>query len=256
MQMKTCETAFLGASAWAAGYTAAHPDEQNVILEQSAVLSPEFAGAFRADSIASPTTPEGKLFWDDLLARNLLAEDGRISIPAVTPYFAQVLLSSAATVLLMTHVYAVEESAEGYIVRYINTDGYGTLCCRRLVDTRARSGGRITQRAMLAGNGVPIDGYDKNGIRILHGRFDREYILAMDCTEDGFAARAAYRQRWALLCHTDFAGWETAALAAFPAREYPTPIWEQHAKNRWYIPSASYPHVMAAYEGGARCVLQ
>ena len=142
-------------------------------------------------------------------------------------------------------------------MRYVNTDGYGELFCRTIVDTRSpvRAGTRISLRVMLVGHGCPIDGYDKDGLRVLHGRFDSEYILAMDCENDLFTARARYRETWARLCHTDFAGWETAAIASALAYMYPAPFSETEAENRYICPSAAYPDVMAAYEGGATYVL-
>lgn len=258
---KQYRTAFIGASAWTAGYISAHPEEENVILENSAILSPEFSGTFRAEPISLPITSYGKAFFDDLTARNLLASDGRISIPAINPYFARVLLASHTTTLLMTHVYESIQTESGYVVRYVNTDGYGELFCKNIVDTRSVSGGMITLRAMLGGHGCPIEGYHKAGVRVLHGRFDHEYILIMDMNsfadnpDNWPAMRALYREKWAVLCRTDFAGWETAAIAPYPARMYPSPVWRKMSENNYVCPSAAYPDVMAAYEGGVCCVL-
>lgn len=261
--MKRYQIAFFGATAWTIGYIAAHAgtagdcDAPYVVLENSATLSPEFAGAYRAEPITAPVTATGASFRDDLTARNLLAADGRISIPAITPYFARILLAGDIPTLCMTHIYRTERTDGGYIVRYVNTDGYGELFCRTIVDTRSpvRADTRISLRVMLVGHGCPIDGYDKDGLRVLHGRFDSEYILAMDCENDLFTARARYRETWARLCHTDFAGWETAAIASALAYMYPALFSETEAENRYICPSAAYPDVMAAYEGGATYVL-
>lgn len=264
--MKRYQVAFFGATAWTIGFVAAHTDTMDrsddwdapyVVLEESAILSPEFAGAYRAEPITTPVTKEGMAFRDDLTARNLLASDGRISIPAVTPHFARTLLASGTTTLCMTHIYETVRTDGGYIVRYVNTDGYGELFCETIMDTRSpvREDTRISLRAMLTGHGCPVDGYDKGGIRVLHGRFDSEYILAMDCENDGFAARALYRKRWAQMCHTDFAGWETAAIASYLAYEYPAPFAVNVAEEYRICPSAAYSNVMAAYEGGAAYVL-
>lgn len=263
---KKYTTAFIGASAWTVGYISAHSDENSVIIEPTAILSPEFAGAFRAEPISKPTTLQGEDFSRDLVTRNLLLPDGRISIPAINPYFARVLLASNAVTLLMTHVYEIIREENGFVVRYVNTDGYGELFCERIVDTRSVRGGKATLRAMLGGHGCPIDGYSRDGIYVLHGRFDDEYILAMevqndaddsyaDDTDNGPAVRAMYREKWAELCHTDFAGWETVTIAPFLAREYPSPICQKISEEEYVCPSASYPDVMAAYEGGVRCVL-
>lgn len=264
--MKRYQAAFFGATAWTIGYVAAHTDTQDrnddcdapyVILEESTMLSPEFAGAYRAEPITEPLTAVGRAFRDDLFARNLLVPDGRISIPAVTPYFARILLAGNTKTLCMTHVYETVQTDDGYIVRYVNTDGYGELFCHKIMDTRVhmQDEARITLRAMLVGHGCPIDGYNTAGIRVLHGRFDSEFILAMDCEDDGFTARALYRKRWAQLCHTDFALWETATIASYLAYEYPAPFVVDVAEKYRICPSASYPNVMAAYEGGAAYVL-
>ena len=155
--MKRYQIAFFGATAWTIGYIAAHAgtagdcDAPYVVLENSATLSLEFAGAYRAEPITAPVTATGASFRDDLTARNLLAADGRISIPAITPYFARILLAGDIPTLCMTHIYRTERTDGGYIVRYVNTDGYGELFCRTIVDTRSpvRAGTRISLRVML-----------------------------------------------------------------------------------------------------------
>ena len=101
----------IGASVWSCGYAAVQSDDI-LIIEPTAVLGSEFAGAYRCDAVPvdDKLSVYGEDMRNDFIRRNLIDDKGNICITPVTSYLASVLHKKKTPVMLMSRVLSIRES--------------------------------------------------------------------------------------------------------------------------------------------------
>ena len=234
-----------------------------LVVDRTTTVGNEFTSTFHPGTRwhETPLSPIGQAFKDDLIKRNILTEDGRAHIPALTPVLSHHIVQQGINCLLATEILSVEQSDAGFEVMLFGASGSRRLTVAQIVDTTA---GRLSQpgvqpeilsksiHAILncAEDQPVFPDITCAGATFVQGRFPSEVYLqlALRPQDDWPSARAKLHAFWADRPEA-LAGWTLAAVAfAFHTRIAPgsvpiAPGWQ-------WLPSAAYDNPLAAFEAG------
>jgi hypothetical protein len=244
-------TVVIGGSAAGCGY-ALEAAEEVLVLEPSINLCGDFAETFRCApfTVAGPLSPWGETLVNDLRGRNLLTEDGSVSIQPTAALLAKYMIKRDIPVMLQCKAVSITHVGGKYRVEIFNTEGFGQLECDRIIDTGAycKISGIYARpvkkwlRAMLSPGtqNAPVDG-------LMKGRFENEYVLSVELplSADWLEARGMLMK--------NLRGWDVAVIASRFDWEYEQPVTETPAPNYIWMPSCSFANMLEAFEGGIRC---
>ena len=248
--MKTVDTLLIGASAVALGI-AARLGEGCMVVDAGWSACREFADAMRADRVdmTAELTPYAASVRDELLARNILSEDGRLHVLALGGVIAKRFLETGCHLLLGTSVLGVKPSDGGYDVTLFESQrGRLTIHAARVIDTTPnnRMDYRQVFSVMLAGNADLVE-----SDTLVRGLFADEFIarfeLPIGCD---LPTAQAFADAW-LLSHPEC---KAASVSLEFAKIFDAPLDEMFGGVRYFV-SDSFHDVIAAIDGGARCLL-
>ncbi len=253
----------IGATALGCAYACENP-ASCMILEPSMLVGSEFSAVFRCYPVdmGAELSESGQRFRLELLRRNLVDQDGRISIVPVSGMLAERIIEKDIPVQLMARVETVKKTAQGYDILYFGMDGYAHISCGRIIDTtqtgalRGAAEGIAYKKslsAMLSSDKRHEEYQSEDGnVSILQGRFETEQALRVYVKGDADYqhARARLMSEWDKLSEKELDGRRIAAIAAFFDYEYEKPVNRELSKNYTWTPSASYGNVLDAFEAG------
>jgi len=222
-----------------------------VILERGQMCAAEYADAlFTEGNTAAyvPATDEGADFRTELLRRGILTEHG-ICLPAVSPVIAAYLHESGTTLCAPACVTDITPRNSGYQVTFFSMGSEYTITCRALLDTTASMESslwldlpRPMVRTLLGANVVgEIPG-------AVHGNRPGECFITepaadgdFDTARENLVKRAA--EAGARVVMTPMTAAVIPDMAGTVGKVTDT---------LWYIPSAGYGTVTAAYDAGCK----
>lgn len=248
--MKTTNTLIIGASAAALGM-AARLGGDCLVIERGWSACREFADAMRADRVdmAAALTPYAASVRDELLARNILSEDGRLHVLALGGVIAKRFLETGCGLLLGTSVLGVKPADGGFDVTvFEGQTGRSTIRAAHVIDTTVNS--RMDYRqyfsVMLAGNPDLAESEE-----MLRGLFPDEFIARFELPAMcDLPTAQAFADAW-LMSHREC---KAASVSLEFARIFDAPLDETVGGVRYFV-SDSFHDVIAAIDGGARCQL-
>lgn len=250
-------TVVLGATAFGCAYACSHP-ETTAVVEESLNVCGEFCGALRADPLTQPPqTGFGAELFAELQQRNLVNSAGEICIPAVSGLFSRRLLQSKAAVYLQCRLAETKKQNGRFVLTVFGPDGFFTLSCDRILDTRTKALPQTVQRqyafcAMLAGKSGEFTAPPKalGPLQVRHGRFSDEYILRLPLKKPLPLPLAAEQltKHWAQ--HQNLApGLKIAAFATRLEERLLAPYCREE-NGVALVPSAGYENLLTAAAEG------
>ncbi len=249
--MKEINTLIIGASAFACGL-ASRLGADCLVVERGFSAGAEFADAMSATPIdlTREYSDETKSLVEELKSRNILSEDGRLHILALAGVLAGRFLQYGARMLHGASVISVEPISRGRLATvFTPEEGYTQIIAKQVIDTRVRDFMDATKifSVMLAGGRPELAEAEP---KLLHGRFDDEYILRFSVARDASLPECEeLADAWLKSHKSELNGAKAASISLEFGWEFPAPLDETRAKVR-HIPSASYADVISAFEGG------
>lgn len=253
----------LGASAFACGYAAAHK-ESLMILEPTILVGSEFTVTYRSTpwNLSETLSPLSRSLSAVAARRNLLLPSGAVSIPPISGILSQILLDAEVPILLSCCVEKISKQANGFCISFFGMDGWEQIECRQILDTTALGVRRMAShpqkmlRAMLSGENAAVQALcsqlRQTDLSLIKGRFETEYAIGFLASSDvGYVeARRILVRKWK---DEGIAQWRIAAISPIFDYIYDSPVCVTEEDGFQWIPSASYPTLLAAFEGGVRC---
>lgn len=265
--IKFVQTIVIGATAFGCAYADMHP-ENCMILESSMLIGSEFSAVFRCNpvNINAELSKSGKDFRDELLRRNLVNEQGRISIIPISGMLSERLVTNNIPVQLMSCIESIDKTEEGYRILYFGMDGYSSVCCKYIIDTTQTGTCHALVKnfnyvkslsAMLSADALvnmkEICKVINDNVSVMQGRFETELVFRVytDKNENYSNARESMFLEWARISEKELCGLRIASISAFFDYEYENHVDVMVDDDFRWIPSASYHDVLEAFEAGA-----
>ncbi len=256
------DTVIIGATA--AGLGAAFAKKgKTLMIDKHPHVACEYVQSFYYGTNwnAHPLTPEAAHLRDELFARGILSDDGRVHLPAVLPMLYHQLKESGIDLLLMTNVTNIERTAEGYALELFCVKGYLRILARTVIDTAncpflyesAPQNIRVKSLNAILYGGKQPPVWEGEAARIVPGKLEGEYVLRFFVSPDETisGARKKLHQLWksrpaALL------DWTIAATADYFA--YQADVLDRETSPNYIdLNPRGYDNVLDAFDAGARC---
>lgn len=259
-----CGATFAGLGAAVAAHEA---NRSVIVVERTAMVGREFIDAFNPGRLwGKPKTTLGNKFRDELLARNLMVEDGNgdgsVHLPALHPVLCHLIKQRGLKVKFLTEIIEVAEHNGNYLVTLLDASGIHQVIADEIWDTSTQ---RLTQpghlfvpthkrlNAYLHHHGTqettlpaPID----HSMSIARGRFHYEVILRV-CVPpkyDWLQAKQWLHPYWEARSE-EWKSWTIAAVAG--AFESIVRRGPQLLAKRWiWLPSEGFDHPLEAMDSG------
>lgn len=250
--MRETRVLIVGATALACGL-AMRLRADCTVIESGYGAGAEFADAMRADPIdlAKERAPLTEALAEELFERNAISRKGEPHIPGFAGAFAKRFRASGCRLLLGTRVTGVERLENGFSVTLFQPqEGYSEILAEQVVNTEPQKfmDCRKTFSLMLT-DGVPDIGSGTNP-SLLHGRFAEESILTFDVPQSCTLPQAQRMADEWLTAHRDLLrGAKVAGPALVFGYRFASAVDVMRDGVR-YVPSASFPDAVSAFEGG------
>lgn len=213
----------------------------------------EFADAMVAEPIdlTKTRTPRTAELVEELWERNILSRTGEVHCPALAGAFAKRFREAGCRVLLGTRVLEIVRRENGFTVTlFLPREGRTELFARRVINTLPQDfmEYRKTFSLMLT-DGIPDVGTEGSP-RLRHGRFADESVLTFDVPR---ACTLPEAEKIANAWLTENRTRLGKAVAAGPALAFGyrfETVTDRERDGVRYVPSASYPDAVSAFEGG------
>lgn len=250
--MRETKVLVIGATALACGL-ALRLGADCTVADSGWSAGAEFADAMVAEPIdpGKNRPPRTAELVEELWERNILSRTGEVHCPALAGAFAKRLCEAGSRVLLGTRVLGIARRENGFAVTlFLPREGRTELLAERVIDTLPQDfmAYRKTFSLMLA-DGIPDVGAGGSP-RLRRGRFADESVLTFDvpraCTLPGAEkiADAWLTENRARLGNAHVASPALAFGYRFDA------VTDTERDGVRYVPSASYPDAVSAFEGG------
>ena len=276
--MKHYDIAIFGATMLAAGIIQSLSEEKRkdcIVIESSFNYASDYVPSMKTARIENtgkePLCDRATELLSSLRERGIVDGEGNLHVFPLSAVCASLL--SDCPVILGTSVTSVEKDSNtvGRVIKYINSEGFGSVCAKKVIDTtnlgvlRSNEGLRLTEKsgakkylcaslAKCSENAKDICGFSADGVSAVKGAIEDEYILKLKVKENsGYAAaRELLAAKWASLSENEFYGWKIGAVAAMFEYDYASPV--RISKNLCeFIPSTSYANPVDSFEGGLLC---
>ncbi len=238
-----------------------------LVIEKTMLLGSEFIDSMNIKQCDGEyNTEPAQEFMKDMISRGLLNEKGEVHVFPVAGMLAVFVKAGRIPVLLMTDIVSTEKGNGGYIVTLFNSDGFTQLFTKRIIDTTSEgvlpafkydiSYNKSICAMLMSDGGKNPDNYADGNTQVLKGRFPDEYVLkvGLDIEDSWPVAREKLHNYWCSKASTEFAGWKIASIAAAFAYDFQNcPFTKNIAENIIWHPSAAYPDMLSAFEGGTSC---
>lgn len=250
--MKETRTLVIGTTALACGLASRLGADCTVVVSGWSAGA-EFADAMVAEPIdlARNRAPLSAALAEELWERNALSRTGEVHCPALAGAFAKRFGAAGCRVLLGTRVLGIARQADGFLVTlFLPREGKTELYAERVIDTEPRTfmEYRKTFSLMLTGRIPQVGG--EGAPRVRHGRFADESVLTFDVPRDSTLPDAQkIADRWLRENRARLGG----AVVAGPALAFGyrfDAVVDVTRDGVRYVPSASYPDAVSAFEGG------
>lgn len=240
---KKFKVAVLGATALGCGI--AYEGGENVVLiDAGADLAADYTRTLRPMRPVSP----GNIVANELIRRGLVGRG--VSTPALDAIMCGLLRDSGAGMLLCCRPAAIEREDHGYRVGYFGTNGFGSVLCDRVVDTRALSGEKRYNLICARTEG------DRElfceGFEAFPGGFDAEGFLSVKLPQYVESPLTEVLSRFENRSATLPSGWKIAA-AAHETDVRGKPGISESRDGILRIQSAAYDNADTAFEEGRKC---
>lgn len=247
--MKEFDTIIIGTTAAALGI-AARLGGDCLVIDRGWSACREFGDAMRADPVDMSRTlsPFTASVREELLRRRILSEDGRLHVLALGGVFAARFLQTGCTLLLGAHLEAVRPAEDGFAAELFEVqDGRRTVFAKHIIDTTVHEWMECRKMfAVMLANDAALTPSEN----LLHGYFDDEFILRFEVPAAcDFPAAQALADGW-FMSHPECTA---ASIALEFGHLFDAPLDTMLGDGVRYLPSASFPDVLAALEGGAAC---
>lgn len=239
---KKFKIAVLGATTLGCGI-AYEGGESVVLIDNGADLASDYTRTLRP----MEAVKSGGIVACELMRRGLVGKG--VSTPALDAVMCGLLRDSGAGMLLCCRVTEIKRDGGLFEVGYFSTNGFGSVICERVIDTRAHSGGRRYNLicARTEGDGrLFCDGFEA-----FPGGFASEGFLSLKLSEDILSPRIEALSRFEKGIAELSPGWKIAAAA------HETDIRGEKGMSESdgiiYVQSAAYENADAAFEEGRKC---
>lgn len=256
--MKQIDTIIIGATALALPL-AYKLGESCLVVESSFSAGTEFVDAIAASVENTSTSRNGIAgeLRDELLQKNIMSSDGRLHILALGGLLAGRYLETGCHLLLGSVLVSATQISGGFIVELFCPEcGYLQYTAKRIIDTRVHDFMDCQKSfgLLLCGDNTLTE-YDDGSAYLRQGRFDDEYILRLRIRRDASIPEAqTAADRYIAENRSHLGSAKVAGIALVFGYEFAAPL-EITRDDVRYIPSASYPDLLSAIEGGERICL-
>lgn len=132
--MKTYDVLFYKASFLNVG--AALQIKNSLIVEPTQSLGDDFIGCMKYTPISSvPTNTSAKDFYNQLVSRGILKENGEYSNFSVSGELARLLVENNKTLMFDTNLCEIKKTDNGYLCTLFSPDGFETVFAKKIVDS-------------------------------------------------------------------------------------------------------------------------
>ena len=251
-------TVLIGATFFSAGF-ASHAKDDCLILERKSVVGSDFADCMKASLCLPGDRPRFPEFHAELIARNLLNEEGRVHISAYSAVLADYLLKTNAYILMETETLSVVWKSGKYEVQFFNADGLQTITADLVIDTNPvpyKRSFRTLGAAIVNGTTDPMT-FSDDRFFVQKGLLENEYILHLYLDENDNDLSAHLKMQKFLEGEDRPIGdWKVAAVASTIAWHYPLGAFRMEPETGApVIPSTASLDPIAAMEGGVHYAL-
>lgn len=141
MKRKQFKRAIIGSTALGLG-ALLHDSEDSILIERSAMVLPEWTGAYAAGDWSNPiaNSDSGQELLDELRQRQVLTERG-FHTPGLGAVFFKRLHDASVAHSFMTEITQVEQTDDGFAIDLHHVGGHERINCHEIIDTtnQARS---------------------------------------------------------------------------------------------------------------------
>ena len=237
--------------------------EKALVVERTALIGHEFVNSYNPGEEwnLSLVFSESVDFKKELKARNLLTEDGKVHIPALSPVIFNRIKKEKFNFLFMTEVVEITKMINGYKVTLYNNSGYQTINVKMIIDTTsavASYSGKIESinsksiNAMLHPSTINAEfpQAKENHVTFVQGRFPSEVIMSFKLEkEDSWIVAREKLHRYWINRDESIRDWTMAATAAtFAIQCEKGPVL---LDDYWvWLPSCAYRNPLESMEAG------
>ncbi len=252
--MTKTKVLIIGTTALACGFVSKSDSDCNcTVVDGGWSCGAEFADAMVAEPIdlTKKRPPQSEKLVDELCERNIVSRTGAVHCIALAGAFAKRFENSHCRVLLGTSVLGIKRQVDGFLVTLFQPqEGYTEILAERVLDTLPRSFMKYRKNfSLMLADGNPNISADGSPC-LRHGRFADECILTFDVPQNCTLPEAEKLANEWLTENRDKLG---SAVVAGPALvfgyRFESPMDTERDGIR-YVPSASYPDAVSAFEGG------
>lgn len=133
---KVYDTVVFGLTYLGCGFCSAKP-ENTLILEEKGLPGYEFSDSFnqRPPYNGEILTREGKEFYSVLQAMSAVNDEGQVYLGACVHGLAKIMQEKNIDCRFFTKVTEIKKEEDLYQITIFNTEGFSTVCAKRIVDT-------------------------------------------------------------------------------------------------------------------------
>ena len=245
--MRQVESLLVGATAYAVGYAAGN--KNCMIVEEGQWVGSDFSATLNAEcvDVQALQTAAAKTLADDLTARGLLDEAGRVHILPIAAKLSEELLRLNVTVLFDATTVSVEKEKDGYVVTIFHRNGFEKIEAKRVIDTRACiyvDGAKKFFCTMITDMDESISLPDA---KLLKGGLGESTLKMYVDQETDYQSARRKTEEFLL---NFLKGAKIYAYANSFGYEYDSVCEKRIMPNYKHIPSLSFGNVLFAYENG------
>lgn len=252
--MKHYKAAVFGATVMSAGI-AEILQKDAIIIEKSESVATDYASCIntRLAKITDTKTEQTAAFRRELEKRNLISAEGKIHVFPLSGICSLYLQKS--TVLLATEIISVSKTADGFLIRLFNIDGFTEITADNIIDTTPLGIGEAycptleyqkRLNAVIVGSNPPESEY------LVKGRFEGEYVFSVpfERTIPLSTALNSLCELWEEKVRAEFKGFRLASIAPSFAYSFKEHVCRKITDRYLHVPSAACENTGAAFEEG------
>ncbi len=250
--MKNVKTLLIGASFFAVGYAANHPD--TLIVDRRETVGFDFVSCADVTpiDIKKKYSTQTTDILSRLAARNIINGDGGVHIFPVSGVLCEYILEKNIDIMLATEFVNAKRVDNGFEVTLFCANGYHTLFVEKIIDTRV---GDVPHKKYICATALgdldELSGLESEGIYIQNGIYGQSTVSCLvDNNDDYGTARAFFNKK----AGKHIKSVSVAAIALeFRYVTDDKAVCVECEENHFLIPSVSFGTFADAFEGGVLC---